>query len=337
MKVLYIGQFTKGTTSRMRALQIERILSPSTFEVIDTNIPFLELPKILRSIGFQFKKGPLISKLNTYVKNHIHLLFYDLVWIDKGVYIQTSTMELLRQKCGKLVHYTPDMAFYANKSALFVKSLPFYDYCISTKSAEAEAYLKLIPKEKLLMTTQGFEENIHRSHHQFGDKDNAVVFIGLAEPHRFEIAETLLEAGIDLKLVGKKWESFVKRHQHKENFKFLGEAVYDEEYSRLISASKFSLGFLSKNFPEYHTTRTFEILACGTALLTEANPETLAFFEEDEVIFYKDTEELIEKIKYYTTHDEELKQLIQKGHKKVACSGYDYHTILTKLLNKILK
>lgn len=337
MRVLYIGQYTKGTTSRMRALQIENILKPVHFQVIDTNVPFMEISKILRSLGFYFKRGPLVSKINNYIRSQIDHHKYDLIWIDKGVYMEISTMEILKEKSVKLVHYTPDMAFYANQSRYFRKSLSFYDYCISTKSAEATSYLKFIPQEKLLMTTQGFEANIHKPFHNFDDKEDAVVFIGLAEQHRFDIADELLEAGIQFKLVGKKWSSFVKRHQNDDNFEFLGEVAYDEEYSQLISSCKFSLGFLSKNFPEYHTTRTFEILACGTALLTEENPETLAFFEEDEVIFYKNTEELVEKIRYYMSHDEELKKLIQKGREKVVCSGYDYHSILSKLLEKILK
>ena len=72
-------------------------------------------------------------------------------------------------------------------------------------------------------------------------------------------------------------------------------------------------------------------------MLTEANPETLAFFEDDEVIFYKDTDELVQKIKYYSRHDDELQQLIQKGREKVVRSGYDYQSILTTLLSEVLK
>lgn len=337
MTVLYIGQFTKGTTSRMRAQEIQCILKPSVFDVIDTNIPFFETHKIIRSLGFQYKKGPLISKVNSYIKNQIPHTNYDLIWIDKGIYMEVSTMKMLKEKTKKLVHYTPDMAFYANKSKYLEHSLPYYDYCISTKTAESKFYLNLIPKQKLLMTTQGYSEKIHKPFHRFEDKDDAVVFIGLAEAHRFEIAKHLLKADLQLKLVGKKWQGFVNRHQRFQHLNYLGETIYDEAYSALISSSKFSLGFLSKQFPEYHTTRTFEILACGTALLTEANPETMAFFDDDEVIFYKNPGELIEKITYYIDHDDELEKLINKGREKVVKSGYDYQNILANVLQKVLR
>ena len=135
MKILYIGQYSKGTTSRMRALQIEHILKPVVFDVIDTNIPFYNINKVFRSIGFRLKKGPLISKLNVYIKDNFKTIDYDLIWVDKGIYIQLDIIKLLKTSAKTIVHYTPDMAFYGNRSKLFEKSLPYYDYSITTKTA----------------------------------------------------------------------------------------------------------------------------------------------------------------------------------------------------------
>jgi spore maturation protein CgeB len=337
MNVLYIGQYSEGTTSRMRATQIEQILKPFVFDVIDTNIPFFDSNKLFRSFGFRFKKGPLISKINTYIKRQFKNIEYDLIWVDKGIYMQYHTMNFLKSKTKKIVHFTPDMAFYGNSSTLFETSLPFYDFSITTKTVEEKEYLKFLPQEKLLITTQGFSKTIHKPYHKFEDKEDAVVFIGLAEPHRFEVAEALLTSGIVLYLVGKKWDSFVERHKHFDNLKFLGDAIYDEAYSKLISSSKFALGLLSKNFPELHTTRTFEIPACGTALLTEKNIELDSFYSSDEVVFYKDNNDLIDRIKFYISHPSELKTLTDNGRNKVSTNGYDYESILKSLLETILR
>jgi glycosyltransferase involved in cell wall biosynthesis len=321
----------------MRATQIEQILKPYVFDVIDTNIPFFDTNKLFRSFGFRFKKGPLISKINTYIKRQFKDLEYDLIWVDKGVYLQPRTMNFLKCKTKQIVHFTPDMAFYENRSKLFEKTLPFYDFSITTKTIEEKEYLKFLPQEKLLITTQGFSKTIHKPYHKFEDKLDAVVFIGLAEPYRFEVAKALLDSGIVLHLVGKKWDSFVKRHGHLNNFKFLGEALHDEAYSKLISSSKFALGLLSKRFPELHTTRTFEIPACGTALLTEKNVELDSYYSSDEVVFYKNNNELIERINFYINHPLELKALTDKGRNKVLKEGYDYESILRSLLETILK
>lgn len=45
----------------------------------------------------------------------------------------------------------------------------------------------------------------------------------------------------------------------------------------------FARGALSRRFPERHTTRTFEIPACGTVLITEWNEEISVFLGEKSV------------------------------------------------------
>ncbi|REE27445.1 glycosyl transferase family 1 [Winogradskyella pacifica] len=337
MKVLYIGQFSEGTTSKMRAKTIEKILKPNVFQVIDTHVPFFKSNKLFRSFGFRYKIGPLIAVINKFVIKELKASYFDLIWIDKGVFLTAKTTKLLRKRADKLVHFTPDMAFYGNQSRLFNQSVPYFDYVITTKSKELQLYERIIPKEKILLTTQGFDKQIHKPYHTFEQKDNAIVFIGLAEPSRLKIAEQIINQNLTLKLVGKGWEAFVEKHKGNENLKFIGDAVYSSEYSKLISSSKFGLGLLSKNFPELHTTRTFEIPACGTALLTERNAETRLFYKDDEVVFYENQEDLIEKIFYFIKNQAELKNVIASGRNTVLNGNYDYESIIKELLNLILK
>lgn len=337
MKVLYIGQYSDGTTSKMRADEINTILQSSLFDVIDIHIPFFETGKLSRSIGFRYKIGPLIKNTNTYVLEELQKKssFYDLIWVDKAVFLTANTLEEIRKKTGKLLHFTPDMAFYKNRSPLFEKGMHLFDHLITTKSAEVDIYKKYISPKKLIVTTQGFSKEKHKPTKTFEKKENAVAFVGLAEKNRFEMAEFLLSQNIHLKIAGMGWKKFSKSNAKNPYFHFYGEGIYGKEYASFISSSFFGLGLLSKKFPEYHTTRTFEIPACGTALLTERNKETCSFFEEDEVLFYSTTKELIEKLKYFTSHQEELKELTEKGKLRVNKDGYDYGSILMDILNKV--
>ena len=50
----------------MRADVLDKLLSDSNFEIIDVNIPFFECSRLVRSLGFRLKKGPLIRKINQY-------------------------------------------------------------------------------------------------------------------------------------------------------------------------------------------------------------------------------------------------------------------------------
>lgn len=336
MKILYIGQYADGTTSKMRGDQINKILTPELFDVIDTHIPFYGTSKVIRSIGFRYKVGPLIWNINSFVRKAMSNVIYDLIWVDKGVFLDRKTLSLIRNQSSKLVHFTPDPAFTFHKSRLFNQSLSSYDYLITTKSFEINYYLKRIASSKLFLTTQGFDKTLHvKSKLDFSTKEG-VVFLGHYEKEREVVIKKLLDKGIQVTLAGIKWDSFVHRYSSFSNLKYLGQGVYGPEYVRTIQQAKIAWGAISKWIPELHTTRTFEIPACGTALLTERNKETISFFKEDEAIFYDSEEEMIEKIMHYMGNSNELCQLTEKGYEKVHQRGYDYESILKGVLNKIL-
>jgi spore maturation protein CgeB len=104
MQTLYIGQYTPGTTSKMRADQLKEILSPGTFDIVDTHQPFYQTPKLWRSLGFRYKNGPLIRSINNFVKEHIKNApanQFDLVWVDKGIFLTRKTTRQLKEKTNR--------------------------------------------------------------------------------------------------------------------------------------------------------------------------------------------------------------------------------------------
>jgi len=336
MKVLYVGQYSDGTTSKMRCKVIQKILKPSIFQVIDANIPFYKTHRLLRSFGFRYKKGPLINNINKYIIAALKEETYDLIWVDKAVFLTPKTTALLRSRASKLVHFTPDPAFTFHKSKLFLKSLPNYDFLVTTKSYELEHYYKYIKTEKVLYATQGFDAKLHKpSKHPFSKKEG-FVFIGHYEDQRAVVLEKLLQNDIKITLAGIKWYQFAKKHQNNPNLIYLGNGVYGEDYVKTLQKAKMAWGALSKWVPELHTTRTFEIPACGTALVTERNTETQLFFKDDEAIFYTNENDLIEKITFFMNNDKPLEVLTKKGTSRAVTNAYDYNSILNAILKTIL-
>ena len=336
MKVLYIGQHTNGTTSRMRAQTLQALIKTSVFEIIDTHVPFYNTQRFWRSFGFRYKRGPLINNINKYIIASLKEETFDLIWIDKAVFIAPKTTALLRSRASKLVHFTPDPAFTFHRSKLFFKSLPYYDFIVTTKSYELEHYYKYIKNEKVLFATQGFDAKLHKpSKHPFSKKEG-FVFIGHYEDQRGEVLEKLLQNDIKITLAGIKWHQFAKKHQNNPNLIYLGDGVYGEDYVKTLQKAKMAWGALSKWVPELHTTRTFEIPACGTALVTERNLETQSFFKDDEAIFYTNENDLIEKITFFMNNDKPLEVLTKKGASRAVTSAYDYNSILNAILKTIL-
>ncbi|TPV35740.1 glycosyltransferase [Paucihalobacter ruber] len=335
-RFLYIGQYTEGTTSKMRADTLKQQLQPAIFSVIDIHVPFYKTPKFFRSLGFRYKKGPLIKRVNNYILGLLGTDTYDMIWVDKGVYISSKTTRILRTKTPKLIHFTPDPAFTFHQSPLFFKSLPNYDFVITTKSYELDAYRKACTTNKVLYATQGFDRQLHQpSKEPFSEKDG-FVFIGHHEREREAILELLLKHQVKITLAGIKWQTFAKRHQTNPLLNYLGEGVYGDQYVRAIQKGKIAWGAISKWVAELHTTRTFEIPACGTALLTERNTETQLFFKDDEVIFYSNPDELVSQVKFFMHNDNALEELTKKGSAVVYQQGYDYASIFSKLLQTLL-
>jgi spore maturation protein CgeB len=159
----------------------------------------------------------------------------------------------------------------------------------------------------------------------------------LYEPARAEVVQKLIDSRIKVKLAGHKWRKYIAKNSTSPYLDYVGTKLTGNAYARLISSALFSLGCLSKRFPELHTTRTFEIPACATALLTERNEETTSYFDEDEVIFYDSLDDLINKLRYYEKNLIELQNLTYKGRQKVLNGGYDYTTIMRRLLKRILR
>lgn len=349
MNILYIGQYQPGSTSRMRGEVWRAYFKDANFNVIDTSLPFEAAHRVWRSLAFRYKKGPLINRINKYITDEVKRFSentattdtltpksYSLIWVDKAVFVTRETTLMLREISDRLVHFTPDMAFYENRSKNFFQSISIYDFVITTKTSELQCYQGLMPKSSIILTTQGYDKTLHKPCNSFEEKLKYVAFIGLAEPSRFAIVEKLIQARIEVRIAGKGWYGFFKKYASNPFFRFEGEGLFGEDYARFISNAYFSIGLLSKRFPELHTTRTFEIPACGTALVTERNVETSQFFTEEEAIFYDTPEEMVERIRYYLAHPDGLKVLTAKGQERVHRDGRDYECILNGVLDKVM-
>lgn len=67
-------------------------------------------------------------------------------------------------------------------------------------------------------------------------------------------------------------------------------------------------------------------------MLTNYCQETAELFEEDkEIVMFRTPEELLVKVDYYLTHEQEREQIAEAGHKKVL-ECYTYEKKLQQLL-----
>jgi spore maturation protein CgeB len=316
----------------MRADTLQQVTDSTSWDQVDTDAGFRGANRLWTSAAFRLKAGPLVRRINRDVIQQTNGRNYDLVWVDKSVYLWRNTVDGLRKSAKVMVHFTPDTAFHANRSRHFFASASRYDLLVTTKSFEVKSYRRLAGAVRVMLVTQAYDDSLHRSTLLSAGKRSGVVFIGLCESDREKCIETLLAAGLPVRVGGRGWDRFVKKHVGSHNFTFLGNTVFGDQYAREYCTAQVGLGLLSKRFPELHTTRTFEIPACGAALATERTADTEEFFRADDVIFFDNYAELAGRLCELLDRPEQLEKTAQKGHQRVVSDGYSYRSVLSKIL-----
>lgn len=304
------------------------------WQQIDTDEGFRSASRVWKSIAFRYKTGPLVKRINRRVIQQTQESNYDLIWVDKGVYLWKETVKHLRSRAKRMVHFTPDTAFCANRSRHFFAGAKDYDLLVTTKSFEIPDYSKIADKERVQLVTQAYDANLHHPLDDGEEKKPVAAFIGLCEPDREQCIDALLSAGIPVRVGGRGWGKFARANESNPNFHFLGPDVFGESYVREYTNASVGLGLLSRKFPELHTTRTFEIPACGTMLATERNEETARFFDDDECLFFTSYEELAVRLRDMLDSPQQISQIAEKGRQRVTEMGCDNYSVLSRVLKR---
>lgn len=342
MKILSIANFSvynNSNTALHRHWALEDI---ADVDVIDFNFKYTFLNRIINKL---FKIGIKIpyfntSKFNNEIIQQIHQKKFDLVWIDKGIAVKKQTLIEIKKHQPNciIVGYSPDeMTKKHNQSYDFLKSLPYYDFYITTKSYALND-LKNLGAKNVLFVNNAYEQKFHYLH-DLSDEDflnlgGDVGFIGAWEQERANSILFLAKNGVRIRVWGGgKWLEYKEMFP---NLKIEERPLFSEDYSKALGAFKINLCFLRKMNNDLQTTRTMEIPACGGFMLAERTSEHLSLFKEtEEADFFSTNEELLEKCNYYLNHEDERKRIIKRALDRCKTSGYSNQETIKRILNTI--
>ena len=266
---------------------------------------------------------------------------FDVVWIDKGVYINGSTLKFIKErqpKC-KLIGYSPDnMAERHNQSQNFLDGLKYYDYYVTTKSYIITD-LKRIGARDVIFVNNAYEPKFHKPYvltksekERLGGK---IGFIGSWESERCKSILYLAKRGLPVRVWGdSQWAKYSGLYP---NLIIEPRGLFSEDYNKALSAFDISLCFLRKMNFDLQTTRTMEIPACGSMLVAERTAEHEALFKDrKEAVFFSSNEELYDLCKYYLAHEYERKIIANEGHRRCIEAGYSNKEMIRSVLMKVL-
>lgn len=264
----------------------------------------------------------------------------DVVWVDKGLSIRLRTLQRVRALVpeARLVFYSPDdMLNPLHQSPAYLAGLSLYDLHVTTKSYNV-AELKALGAREVLFIDNAYDPAVHRPM-QLSEGDlrrfrSDVGFIGIHEEERAEMIVGLAAKGIRVVVHGPSWRNLRRVHPNL----VLGEPfLHDEDYSKAINATRINLGFLRKGNRDLQTTRSVEIPACGGFLLAERTPEHERLFREGvEAEFFDGFDELLERCRYYLTHEEERKNIAVAGLRRCIEGGYSNQARLAGVIRHLL-
>ncbi|MGE6356515.1 CgeB family protein [Flavobacterium sp. NPDC079362] len=343
MKILSIGTMSGlSNTCLHRHWALEKI--SDEIDVVNTRIKPISIWFRIAYRLFQYGlpiRLPDNSSANKKIKEFISKAVkspYDIVWIDKGVTINSKTLRYIRKLSpnAKIVSYSPDnMALRHNQSQNYLNCIPLYDIHFTTKSYILQDMQRLGAR-KTAFTNKHYEQTFHYprnlSENEIQRLGGDVGFIGAWEKERCDSILYLAKNGIKVKVFGdKKWNDYKT-----ENLE-IAPGIYSEDYSKALQAFKISLCFLRKMNSDTQTSRTMEIPACGGFMLAERTTEHLELFSENkEAVFFSNDEELLEKCRYYLSNEEERKRIVEGGILRCKTSGYSNEESIKTMLKIVV-
>lgn len=265
---------------------------------------------------------------------------FDIIWIDKGIYIKESTFKLIKkyQKQALIVGYSPDnMLKRHNQTQCFLDTFKYYDFYFTTKSYIVNQ-LRNMGCQNVIFINNAFESTFHKPY-SISETDRKrlggpVGFIGKWEKERCESIIYLASHGVSVRVWGGgKWLEYKNKYC---NLIIEDTGLFSSDYNRALSAFDISLCFLRKINGDQQTTRTMEIPACGSLLMAERTPEHEILFQDGvEAVFFSNNEELLEKCLYYLENYNHLKAVAEAGLSRCLNSGYSNYETIKRCLEKV--
>jgi spore maturation protein CgeB len=346
MKILYLGQISPGQTALMRMRALERL--GHAVHGIHTAEPWTRAPWIKRQLQRRMNRGSIVDEINATVFSAARRLKPELVWADKQEFLRAETIVTLRKLGARLVHFTPDPYFTVKwkRTRIMDEAIREFDVLVYCKSYERINYEGI--GKPIVYMPLGYCDETHRPLVANDSRWSCSVgFSGGWEPRREQMLHAIARAGADLKFRGPYWDFLrdgkwtFRRHLilrqnapgervriHRDELLaplWQGNEVYGDDYARALSGAGIGVGFLRTAWPDQHTTRTFEIPACGSMLLAERTDEHMGFFKEhEEAEFFASTEELLEKVRFYSANESDRKRIAENGYTHCINGKYAY-------------
>ncbi len=277
---------------------------------IFSRVIFFDYPERISEVGVKGANEEIIELVR---KEHAKYV----LWIGAKYEFRESTFSIIRREGSTVIGWFLDDEFrFDNYSRWWI---PYLDYCVTHDMGAVPKYRAL--GARVILTPPCYGIAVERDWSKIEEKYD-VSFVGAKKADREQYINELGKRKILIHLFGKGWGGYISL----------------EEMIEIFKTSKINLNFTGATLGNKKIgtkARIFEVCLAGGFLLTEYLPGIESYFEIDkEIVCFKNADEMIDKISYYLSHDEERRAIAQAGWKR-ATSEYTPFHMLCRVFDEI--
>lgn len=269
---------------------------------------------------------PLLQRdLDASLGEALNIFRPDLFFTVKGIDVSRGFLGRAADFGVPTVNFFPDVTMSGHGSRL-ASALPHYSWLFTSKQYGLTDLRSTYGRTAgAAWVPHGFDPLVHRpvpvSVADSTEYGADVVFVGTWSPKKeallAPLARELRTAEYRLRIWGDQWD---RRSSNFLDECVQGRSLVGDEYALALSASKVALGLLSERRPgasqgDDTTTRTFEIPACGTAMIHEDSDELRRFFSPDEECFIFEAN-LVDVVLAVLRDDDRRVSVAAAGHRR---------------------
>jgi len=258
----------------------------------------------------------------------------DVFLVVKGSFLSPKSLRAIRANTdATVVNFATDDPFNPrNSTAAMRECIPLYDLYACTKRA-IMSDVKTAGCAVVEFVPFGFKPSVHFTEECAAgtvEPEVDVAFIGGADEDRVPYFKALARIpDISMRLYGSGWDRFPELRQ------YWGGFATGPDYRRAMRGAKIVVGLVRRANRDGHSMRTFEIPACGAFMLAERTDEHQEWFTEGiEAAYFTSTEELVEKVCFYSGQ-RELRRRISMAGQRVVIDSCTYRHRLQQILSLV--
>ncbi len=295
----------------------------------------------------KYVAGPAVKQINDDFVVKALQFCPDVVFVYRCTHISAKALQAVKSAMPRcvLVGYNNDDPFAPSQPKYlwrhFIAAIPHYDLMLAYRHANLDALRSAGAQHVALLRSWYVADRnfpVEVLNNEKSEFLTDVVFVGHYEAdQRLEFLEEVVRQGHSLRIFGpaKYWKrplerSTVLRHLAPT------QMVWGSDYNRALCGAKVALCFLSKLNRDTYTRRCFEIPATKTLMLSEYSDDLASLYLEGvEADYFRDKDELIEKVKHYVNSVADRMRVAQGGFDKVHSAGHDIDSRMKIMLDQI--